>query len=88
MFPPEHALRVRAVVTAANEMHVCVNIFAGRGLNSTLAKLGDLCMDVGEYQVFFAALGMGAERTRGHMIFEMDDRIFRAANGIPQEPQP
>ena len=46
--------------------HIHTTFFSGEE-NCTLANLGTLVMDVGEYQLIGAALLLGAERTNGHL---------------------
>jgi hypothetical protein len=51
--------------------HVRCTLFMNR------ANCGDLCFRVGEYQLFGAALLMGADRTQGQLEAKSDDRVFK-----------
>ena len=62
-------------VTHVNDEHVRCSLF----MNGALC--GQLCFRVGEYQIFGAALGLGAERTNGHLECDHDDEKFRTHFG-------
>lgn len=74
----EPAMTIKIRVDSANAEHVRVTVFAGE---NTLANVGSLCLRVGKYQLFGAALAMGAERTNGALTIVHDDSKFRAMAG-------
>jgi hypothetical protein len=52
------------------------------------ASCGNLCFRVGEYQVFGAALLMGAEASGNHLAVYSDDAVFvkwARAQGVDEE---
>ena len=59
------------LVAKEKGMHVQVKVFMGEG--DTLANCGELRMLFGEWQLFGVAISMGAKRTNGHLIAEIDD---------------
>ena len=63
--------KVNLKVTSVNDRHVFATLF----MNGV--SLGHLVFDHGEYQIFATALLMGAELTRGHLIDESDDFVFK-----------
>ena len=48
-----------------------VTVFYGEE-GQTMQNAGTLNLRIGEYQITAAALGMGAERTNGHLKFETE----------------
>ncbi len=65
-FPQKVNLRVDSV----NDTHVHTTLF----MNG--AMCGSLVFCIGEYQIFAAALGIGAEHTQGHLVDNSDSRPF------------
>ncbi len=54
-----------------NGNHVHCSLF----MNGAL--LGQLVFDIGEYQIFGAALSLGATQTQGRLADNSDDKIFK-----------
>ncbi|MFH1634072.1 MAG: hypothetical protein ABIG63_08685 [Chloroflexota bacterium] len=56
--------------------HVHLKLFCGEQEGS-LGKCGELIMRIGEYQLFGAALTLGASLSGGHLTMIHDDVKFR-----------
>lgn len=67
---------IKVRVDSANEEHVRVTLFAGN-TGQTLANIGQLCLSVGQYQLFGCALAMGAEQMKRHLTVETDEDAFK-----------
>ena len=65
--------------------HVREAVFGGPD-REHLALLGNLTMNIGEWQLFGAALLMGAKQTKGHLtvILEGDQEVVRALEIQPE----
>jgi len=51
--------------------HIRVTVFYGEE-GMTMQNAGELTLRIGEYQITAAALGIGAEKTKGHLKFETE----------------
>lgn len=60
--------------------HVHARVFVG-AKRGALAKAGDLVFRVGEWQLFGAALGLGADQTMGHFEFITEGSLDPERNG-------
>ena len=58
--------------------HIHTTVFARRtdgadSVDTTYQKLGTLVMDIGQYQIIWAALRLGQEMTQGHLTIHPDE---------------
>lgn len=53
--------------------HVHTRVFVGPD-HEHLALAGQLCLDIGQWQLFGAALMLGAKRTQGQLKIESPDQ--------------
>ena len=74
--------------------HVHETIFAGPEENETFHNCGTLVFGVGEWQLFGAALMLGARQTQGNLrvVFEGDEQVVTPTEevsvGEPLEQSP
>ena len=64
-------MKLNLRVDAVGGEHVHCTLFMNGG------NCGTLCFRVGEYQLFGAALLMGADKTQGQLEAKSDDRVFK-----------
>lgn len=69
-------------VDSANSMHVHCSLF----MNGALC--GYLTFRVGDYQIFAALLGIGADHTNGQLRVQNDDRVFGTHDWAEKEVKP
>lgn len=77
-------------VDSADDNHIHVTLFAGEE-GYTLENIGHLCMSVGQYQIIFAALGIGADavnRDYPRLKFVSDEAEFFKAFQPRKEASP
>ncbi len=58
--------------SSKSDSHVYADVFVGEE-GQTLAHAGSLCLRTGEWQLFGAALKLGAEQTQGHLTVEIQE---------------
>jgi hypothetical protein len=63
--------------------YVTASFFFGHTGGFTMQLAGMLRMTVGEWQIFGAALSMGAKQTRGHLQLLIDDPLSRERTTKP-----
>lgn len=54
------------MVSAKNGEHICTTFFMGKE-GQTLANVGTLVQNIGEWQILGAAILLGAEKTKGRL---------------------
>ena len=72
-------MRMKLRIDSINPRHVHLSVFSDPTVtnNGTFAHLGKLVMNVGEYQSFGCALGLGAAQMRGSFKLMPEDPKFR-----------
>lgn len=65
--------RIKLRVDNVNSQHLHVTVFTGI---NTLANAGQLCLSTNEWPLIGAALVMGAEQTKGHLVVEFDEQRY------------
>jgi len=72
-------MRLKIRIDHIDSSHVHCTFFSDNSVTNdkTFANLGKLIMDIGEYQLFGCALGLGAERMKGRFILEPEDPKFK-----------
>ena len=72
-------MRMKLRIDQINSQHVYLSIFSDLSITNdgTFAHLGKLVMDIGEYQAFGCALGLGANRMKGHFVLIPEDPKFK-----------
>jgi hypothetical protein len=72
-------MRMKLRIDQINSRHVHLSVFSDPSVtnNGTFAHLGRLIMEIGEYQSFGCALGLGAAQMRGSFVLMPEDPKFK-----------